>query len=78
MTAVPLGVSREGRGGAAWKIVRPAYVGKPLIASGFFFFAYHVGQIVLLAKHAAGPAWQTLSIARNRSAGFNARMPEGR
>ncbi|MBW3655963.1 MAG: DUF1572 domain-containing protein [Gemmatimonadetes bacterium] len=30
--------------------------------------AYHVGQIVLLAKHAAGPAWQTLSIARNRSA----------
>lgn len=33
--------------------------------------AYHVGQIVLLAKHAAGPAWQTLSIARNRAAEFN-------
>jgi uncharacterized damage-inducible protein DinB len=33
--------------------------------------AYHVGQIVLLAKHAAGPAWQTLSIARNRSAKLN-------
>jgi len=24
-------------------------------------YSYHVGQIVLLAKHACGPAWQTLS-----------------
>lgn len=40
--------------------------------------AYHVGQIVLLAKHAAGGSWQTLSIARNRSAEFNAGMPGGR
>lgn len=40
--------------------------------------AYHVGQIVLLAKHAAGSSWQTLSIARNRSAEFNARMLGGR
>lgn len=30
-------------------------------------YAYHVGQIVLLAKHAAGPAWTTLSIARGKS-----------
>jgi hypothetical protein len=30
--------------------------------------AYHVGQIVFLAKHFAGPAWRTLSIAKGRSA----------
>jgi hypothetical protein len=30
-------------------------------------YAAHVGQIVLLAKHYAGPAWQTLSIPRGKS-----------
>jgi hypothetical protein len=30
--------------------------------------AYHVGQIVLLAKHFAGPDWSSLSIPKNRSA----------
>jgi hypothetical protein len=29
--------------------------------------AYHVGQIVLLAKHSAGAKWATLSIARGMS-----------
>jgi hypothetical protein len=29
--------------------------------------AYHIGQIVLLAKHDAGPAWRSLSIPRGRS-----------
>lgn len=29
--------------------------------------AYHVGQIVQLAKHYAGPAWHTLTIARGAS-----------
>jgi Protein of unknown function (DUF1572) len=29
-------------------------------------YAAHVGQIVLLAKHFAGPQWQSLSIPRNR------------
>ena len=29
-------------------------------------YAAHVGQIVLLAKHHAGPRWQTLSIPRAR------------
>ena len=29
--------------------------------------AYHVGQIVLLAKHYAGPSWTTLTIARGES-----------
>jgi hypothetical protein len=37
---------------------------------------YHVGQIVLLAKHFAGPNWRTLSIARGQSRQFNARMTE--
>jgi hypothetical protein len=29
--------------------------------------AYHVGQIVLLAKHFAGPAWKSLSIPKGQS-----------
>ena len=36
--------------------------------------AYHVGQIVLLAKHFAGPGWRTLSIPRGQSRQFTARM----
>jgi hypothetical protein len=32
--------------------------------------AYHVGQIVFLAKHFAGPQWTSLSIPKNRSADF--------
>jgi hypothetical protein len=35
---------------------------------------YHVGQIVLLAKHFAGPGWRTLSIPRRQSQQFNADM----
>ena len=30
-------------------------------------YAYHVGQIVFLAKHAAGPRWQSLSVPRRKS-----------
>jgi hypothetical protein len=30
--------------------------------------AYHVGQIVLLAKHFAGPSWKSLSIPKGESA----------
>jgi len=30
-------------------------------------YAYHVGQIVLLAKHLRGSEWKTLSIARGQS-----------
>jgi hypothetical protein len=32
--------------------------------------AYHVGQIVYLAKHFAGPAWKSLSIPKGKSADF--------
>jgi uncharacterized damage-inducible protein DinB len=31
--------------------------------------AYHVGQIVLLAKHAKGGEWSTLSIAKRKAGG---------
>ena len=35
-------------------------------------YAYHVGQIVFLAKHFRSAEWKSLSIPRNRSAEFNA------
>lgn len=37
-------------------------------------YAYHVGQIVFLAKHFRSAQWESLSIPRNRSAEFNAQM----
>jgi hypothetical protein len=40
-------------------------------------YAYHVGQIVFLAKHFAGPNWKTLSVPRRKSAEFNARVASG-
>lgn len=35
-------------------------------------YAYHVGQIVFLAKHLRGAQWKTLSIPRGKSEEFNA------
>jgi hypothetical protein len=35
-------------------------------------YAYHIGQIVFLAKHFRSAEWKSLSIPRNRSADFNA------
>jgi uncharacterized damage-inducible protein DinB len=40
-------------------------------------YAYHVGQIVLLAKHFARGRWESLSVPRNRSAEFNRRIASG-
>jgi len=37
-------------------------------------YAYHVGQIVYLAKHFRSSEWQTLSVPKNKSTEFNARM----
>lgn len=34
-------------------------------------YAYHIGQIVFLAKHLRAKEWKTLSVPRNRSAQFN-------
>jgi hypothetical protein len=40
-------------------------------------YAFHVGQIVMLAKHYAHDRWQSLSVPRNRSAEFNRRVAAG-
>ena len=37
-------------------------------------YAYHVGQIVFLAKHLKSGEWQSLSVPRNKSAEFNAQF----
>jgi hypothetical protein len=39
-------------------------------------YAYHVGQIVFLAKHLRSEDWETLSVPRNRSAEFNQFLAE--
>ena len=41
-------------------------------------YAYHVGQIVFLAKHLRGEAWSSLSIPRRGSADYHRRVAEGR
>jgi len=40
--------------------------------------AYHVGQIVFLAKHFRSSAWQSLSIPRGKSAEFSTAVRRGR
>lgn len=40
-------------------------------------YAYHVGQIVMLAKHFQGPAWNKLSIPRGQSTEFNTMVMAG-
>ena len=40
-------------------------------------YAYHVGQIVLLAKHFAGDDWQSLTVPRNQSEAFNQQVQSG-
>jgi hypothetical protein len=40
-------------------------------------YAYHVGQIVLLAKHMRGAEWKSLSVPRGKSEEFNVRMAQG-
>ncbi len=39
-------------------------------------YAYHIGQIVFLAKHLRSADWKTLSIPKNRSAEFNKLLSE--
>lgn len=39
-------------------------------------YAYHIGQIVLLAKHYKSAQWKTLSVPKNRSAEFNRFLAE--
>jgi hypothetical protein len=37
-------------------------------------YAYHVGQIVYLARHFAGDRWHSLTVPKGKSAEFNAKM----
>jgi len=39
-------------------------------------YAYHIGQIVLLAKHFRSADWKTLSVPKNKSAEFNKFLAE--
>jgi len=39
-------------------------------------YAYHIGQIVFLAKHFRASQWNSLSIPRNKSAEFNAYLSQ--
>src|SRR3954452_38793 len=39
-------------------------------------YAYHVGQIVFLAKHLRSAEWKTLSVPRGKSEEFNQQMSE--
>jgi len=38
----------------------------------FGHYSDHIGQLILLAKHFAGPNWKTLSIPRGKSEEANA------
>lgn len=40
-------------------------------------YLYHIGQIVMLAKHFAHDRWHPLTVPRNRSADFNRRVAAG-
>jgi hypothetical protein len=40
-------------------------------------YQYHIGQIVLLARHFAGGRWQSLTIPREGSAEFNRKVAAG-
>ncbi len=40
-------------------------------------YAYHCGQIVMLAKHLRYADWKSLSVPRNRSADYNRRVLAG-
>jgi Protein of unknown function (DUF1572) len=40
-------------------------------------YPYHIGQIVMLAKHFRGDQWKSLSVPKNRSTDFNMRVASG-
>ena len=40
-------------------------------------YAYHIGQLVFLAKHLQSATWKSLSIPRNQSAEFNRQVERG-
>lgn len=41
-------------------------------------YSYHVGQIVLLARHYAGEGWKSLTVPRGQSKQFTAKVASGK
>jgi hypothetical protein len=41
-------------------------------------YSYHLGQIVMLAKHFSGANWKTLTIPKKKSEEFNADVAAGK
>jgi uncharacterized damage-inducible protein DinB len=41
-------------------------------------YAYHIGQIVYVAKHLASDHWTSLTVPRGKSADFNAQVASGK
>jgi hypothetical protein len=41
-------------------------------------YNYHIGQLVLLARHYAGANWKSLTIAKSKSQEFNADVASGK
>jgi hypothetical protein len=62
--------------GATVQIRQEDYTVVKAINRALAHTAYHVGQMVLLAKHFRSAEWQTLSIPRNSSAEFNRFLSE--
>jgi hypothetical protein len=40
-------------------------------------YPYHIGQIVMLAKHFRGEQWKSLTVPKNKSAEFNQKVASG-
>jgi hypothetical protein len=40
-------------------------------------YSYHIGQIVMLAKHFRRDQWKSLTVPKNRSTDFNMRVKSG-
>ena len=40
-------------------------------------YPYHIGQIVMLAKHFRSEQWKSLTVPRNKSAEFNQKVAAG-
>jgi hypothetical protein len=55
-----------------------AHSGMQAINRNITHTAYHLGQIIYLAKHFAGPGWNSLTVPRGKSAEFNAKVASGK
>jgi Protein of unknown function (DUF1572) len=71
VVASELGTLRDDDLSKTVKIRGTAFTVHEALCRSIAHTAMHVGQIVLLAKIAAGPRWKTLSIAKGQSAAFN-------